>query len=95
MGLVSSVGSGFGSGSFKRHRPRNLSELPRHLSRSQRKGLERALSQRREPRGPQVRGGVDIILFAWQRQERTDLLVMACEGIGGQSGSSSTSSRTE
>ena len=62
--------------------PRNLSELPRHLNRSQRKGLERALSQRREPRGPQVRGGVDIILFAWQRQERTDLLVMACEGIG-------------
>ena len=58
--------------------PRNLSELPRHLKRSQRKGLERALSQRREPRGPQVSGGVDIILFAWQRQERTDLLAMAC-----------------
>ena len=62
--------------------PRNLSELPRHLKRSQRKGLERALSQRREPRGPQVIGGVDIILFAWQRQERTDLLAMACEGVG-------------
>ena len=62
--------------------PRNLSELPRHLKRSQRKGLERALSQRREPRGLQVSGGVDIIMFAWQRQERTDLLVMACEGVG-------------
>ena len=62
--------------------PRNLSELPRHLKRSQRKGLERALSRRRETSGPQQMGGVDIILFAWQRRERTDLLVMACEGVG-------------
>ena len=62
--------------------PRNLSELPRHLNRSQRKGLERALARRRETTGPQQMGGVDIILFAWQRQERTDLLVMACEGVG-------------
>ena len=62
--------------------PRNLSELPRHLTRSQRKGLERALARRLETTGPQQMGGVDIILFAWQRQERTDLLVMACEGVG-------------
>ena len=62
--------------------PRNLSELPQHLNRSQRKGLEKALSRRRETRGPQVTGGVDIILFAWQRRERTDLLLMACEGVG-------------
>ena len=47
-----------------------------------RKGLEKALSRRRETRGPQQMGGVDIILFAWQRRERTDLLVMACEGVG-------------
>ena len=62
--------------------PRNLSELPQHLKRSQRKGLERALSQRRSTGGPQATGGLGIILFAWQRRERTDLLVMACEGIG-------------
>ena len=62
--------------------PRNLSELPRHLNRSQRKGLERALARRRETTGPQQMSGVDIILFAWQRQERTDLLVMACVGVG-------------
>ena len=62
--------------------PRNLSELPRHLKRPQRKGLEKALARRRETRGPQQMGGVDIILFAWQRRERTDLLVMACEGVG-------------
>ena len=62
--------------------PRNLSELARHLKRSQRKGLEKALARRRETRGPQQMGGVDIILFAWQRRDRTDLLVMACEGVG-------------
>ena len=62
--------------------PRNLSELSRHLKRSQRKGLEKALSRRRETSGPQQMGGVDIILFAWQRRGRTDLLVMACGGVG-------------
>ena len=62
--------------------PRNLSELPRNLNRSQRKGLERTLARRRETKGPQQTGGVDIILFAWQRRGRTDLLVMACEGVG-------------
>ena len=72
----------FRTGHLQAPPPRNLSELSRHLRRSQRKGLERALAQRREPRGLQVSGGVDIIMFAWQRQERTDLLVMACEGVG-------------
>ena len=62
--------------------PRNLSELSRHLKRSQRKGLEKALSRRRETSGPQQMGGVGIILFAWQRRGRTDLLVMACQGVG-------------
>ena len=62
--------------------PRNLSELPRHLNRSQRKGLGKALARRRETKGAQQMGGVDIILFAWQRQDRTDLLVMACDGVG-------------
>ena len=64
--------------------PRNLSELPRHLNRSQRKGLERALARRRETGVPQQMGAVDVILFAWQRRERTDLLVLACEGAGGE-----------
>ena len=72
----------FRTGHLQAPPPRNLSELSRHLRRSQRKGLERALAQSREPRGLQVSGGVDIIMFAWQRQERTDLLVMACEGVG-------------
>ena len=62
--------------------PRNLSELPQHLNRSQRKGLKNALSRRRAPARFRPSGGVDIILFAWRRRERTDLLIIACEGIG-------------
>ena len=62
--------------------PRNLSELPQHLNRSQRKGFERALSRRRSNRRTQTFRGADIILFAWQRRDRTDLLIMALEGIG-------------
>ena len=62
--------------------PRNLAEMPQHLNKSQRKGLARALSRRRTGEGPQTRGAVDIILFAWERQDRTDLLIMACEGTG-------------
>ena len=62
--------------------PRNLSEVSQHLKRPQRKGLDKALSRRREPARLRPSGGVDIILFAWQRRERTDLLIMALEGIG-------------
>ena len=83
-GLWQLRGLWFRVGQLQAPPPRNLSELPRHLKRSQRKGLERVLSQRREPRRPQMSDGVDIILFAWQRQERTDLLVMACQGVGGE-----------
>ena len=72
----------FRAGKLQAPPPRNLYELPQHLNRSQRKGLEKALSRRSATRGAQLTGGVDIILFAWQRRERTDLLVMACEGIG-------------
>ncbi len=81
-GLRELRGLWFRVGQLQAPPPRDLSELPRHLTRSQWKGLERALSQRRQPRGPQISGAVDIILFAWQRQDRTDLLVMACEGVG-------------
>lgn len=62
--------------------PRNLSELSQHLSEWQQKGLERALLRRREPKFLRPSGGVDVILFAWERGERTDLLIMALEGIG-------------
>ena len=63
--------------------PRNLSELPQHLKRPQRKGLAKALSRRRSPQCSQPLRSVEIILFGWQRRERTDLLIMAIKGIGG------------
>ena len=72
----------FRVGELRASPPRNLAELPQHLNRSQKRGLERALSQRRSTSGPQTRGAVDVILFAWERQVRTDLLIMACEGTG-------------
>ena len=62
--------------------PRNLSELSQHLNEWQRKGLVRALSRRRVPTCLRPSGGVDVILFAWERGERTDLLIMALGGIG-------------
>ena len=62
--------------------PRNLAELPRHLTRAQRKSLTKALSRRREPDPLRPSGGVDVILFVWERRERTDLLIMALKGIG-------------
>ena len=62
--------------------PRNLSELSQHLNEWQRKGLERALSRRRVPTCLRPSGGVDVILFAWERGERTDMLIMAIGGIG-------------
>lgn len=72
----------FRVGELRAPPPRNLAELPQHLNRSQKRSLERALSRRRSTNGPQGRGAVDIILFAWERQGRTDLLILACEGTG-------------
>ena len=60
--------------------PRQFSEVFRSLSRNQRKGLERALEDRRRPEPFVASGGVDLVLFCWERLDRTDLLVMACEG---------------
>ena len=62
--------------------PRRLAEVPRCLSRRQRKGLERALEQRRRPNVLEPSGGVDLVLFCWERDGHPDLLVVACEGIG-------------
>ena len=61
--------------------PRQLSEVSRCLSRAQRRGLERALRDRRKPDALVASGGVDLILFCWERRGRIDLLVMACKGM--------------
>ena len=69
-------------GTLKGPPPRSLSEVPSHLSRNQRKGLQRALEERikRDPWVPS--GGCDIILFCWELDGRPNLLVMACAGTG-------------
>lgn len=61
--------------------PRQLSELQRCLSRQQWRGLERAVSRRRSRTALVPSGGVDVVLFCWQRGERLDLLAMALEGV--------------
>ncbi len=58
--------------------PRNLSEVSFCLPRSPRKGLQRALAERKRPEALVDSGGVDLIVFCWKRQDRTNLLVMAC-----------------
>ena len=64
--------------------PRQLSEVFRCLSRTQAKGLRRELDRRRGPSPFVPSGGVDLILFCWERNGTTDLLVMACEGINNE-----------
>ena len=85
VGLASSAGelSGlwFRVGRLRAPPPRNLSELEQHLNRSQRKGLQRALLRRRSPAGLRPSGGVDVLLFEWERRERAHLLVIGLAGI--------------
>ena len=70
----------FHAGQLKTPPPRHLSEVPNCLSRHQRKGLQRALVERRKAEPLVASGGVDLILFCWERRGRTDLLVMVCKG---------------
>ena len=75
-------GMWFHAGELKTHPPRQLSEVLLCMTRKQRKGLERALQERRSAQELVPSGGVDLILFCWEWRERTDLLVMACKGTG-------------
>ena len=63
--------------------PRQLSEIFSLLPRSQRRELQRALDDRRKPDPFTVSGGLDLILFCWERLGRTDLLILACRGPAG------------
>ncbi len=60
--------------------PRQLFEVTAYLPRQQRKGLRKALSERRKPEPLIPSGGVDLILFCWERRTQTDLLAMVCTG---------------
>ena len=71
----------FHAGELTTPPPRQLSEVPTYLTRGQRRGLQRALTERRRPEPLVFSGGVDLILFCWDHRGRTDLLVMACKGV--------------
>ena len=71
----------FHAGPLKTPPPRQLAEVFPHLSRHQRRGLQRALTERRRPDPLVPSGGADLILFCWAHQGRTDLLVMVCKGV--------------
>lgn len=62
--------------------PRQLAELRRCLSRTQWKGLERALAERRAADPMSRSGGVDLILLCWDRGAQLDVLIIACRGVG-------------
>ncbi len=70
----------FHAGKFDGPPPRQLSEVAAHLPRQQRKSLQRALSARRGSNPLVASGGVDLILFCWDRHARTDLLALTCTG---------------
>lgn len=60
----------FHAGTLKAPPPRQLSEISGHLSRQQRKGLQKAIGQ------------CDLLLFCWERNAAPNLLVLACRKIG-------------
>ena len=64
--------------------PRRLAEVPCHLTRAQRRELQRVLADRRKSELLAVSGGVDLILFCWERLGRPNILVMACTGTDGE-----------
>ena len=80
-GQRSLQGLWFHTGALGGPPPRSFAEMFRYLSRRQRKGLDRALADRRRPEPFVPSGGVDFVMFCWERQGRPDLLVMACEGM--------------
>lgn len=62
--------------------PRNLAETRQLLNRTQRRGLDRELANRRAATALTPSGAVDLILFCWNRGGSRHLLVLALEGAG-------------
>ena len=62
--------------------PRNLNEMRSALTRHQARSLGRALASRRIGECLQPSGSVDLILFSWDLENVTHLLVLALEGTG-------------
>ena len=62
--------------------PHEFSEIPSYLSRRQLEGFQRVVSERQSPELLAPSGGADLILFCWSRRRKSDLLILACTGIG-------------
>ena len=74
--------------------PREFAEVSLYLSRSQRRGLNRALAERRKPEPFVASGGVDLILFCWERHGRTRPLGDGVRGYTRQDGGNRFEART-
>ncbi len=70
-------GMWFHVGSLSRTPPRNLDEVENLLPRPSRRTLKRELSKRKSTGSLAPSGGLDLVLFGWQRRNRTHLLVLA------------------
>lgn len=62
--------------------PRNLAELRAGLNAAQRRGLDRALERRRDVDVLEPSGGVDLVMFCWDRGQARHLLVLALSRTG-------------
>lgn len=60
--------------------PRSLDELLTALSRAQRRGLERALANRRNVRPLERSGGADLVMFRWDTEAVRHLIVLGLSG---------------
>ena len=73
---------------LKSHPPRNFREIFDHLSKKQKKALRTGIGARKSEEKLKPSGGVDLVMFCWTRNDRPNLLVIACEGVRPHIGSS-------
>ena len=76
------------AGILNSHPPRNLKEVFEHLSNRQKRALRAGIGARKSEEKLKPSGGVDLVMFCWTRDGRTNLLVIACEGVRGKMESS-------
>ena len=72
----------FRLGELRSPPPRRFSEVPTHLTRSQRRQLSAQIDRRLKSDPLVASGGVDLVMVCWTRDGRPDLLVLAVERLG-------------
>ena len=75
-------GAWFHAGTLTGPPPRNLAEVRTLLMETQRKDLEDGLAHRTGEKYLVPSGGVDLVLFCWERRSQPDLLIIGCAGTG-------------